>query len=86
MKHSVWILWIGAPLAMLVGSPAVSKGAAILLVLSLVIHVIEYLVKRPVFERAGGSMAGHFVQTLIFGLLYWKPLEQQLEARAGSSA
>jgi hypothetical protein len=27
-------------------------------------------------EAAGGSMGHHFVQTLIYGLFHWKPLEE----------
>ena len=31
-----------------------------------------------VMERAGGSMGHHFVQTLIYGLFHWKPIEERL--------
>ena len=33
--------------------------------------------KRDVFEKAGGSMGYHFVQTMIYGLFHWKPLEEE---------
>jgi hypothetical protein len=32
-------------------------------------------------EAAGGSMGHHFVQTMIYGLFHWKPLEDSARAR-----
>ena len=40
-----------------------------------VLHFLEFIVKRDVMARAGGSMGNHFVQTMIYGFLHWKPLE-----------
>ena len=48
---------------------------------TVVAHVVEFVVKRSVLERADGSMGHHFVQTLIYGLFHWKPLE---DAQAGA--
>ena len=48
--------------------------------LTLAAHLVEFFVKRPVFERAGGSMGHHFVQTMIYGLFHWKPVEDRLDA------
>jgi hypothetical protein len=28
-------------------------------------------------QAAGGSMLNHFVQTILFGFMHWRPLEQQ---------
>ena len=39
---------------------------------------VEFIMKRDVFERAGGSMGHHFVQTMIYGLFHWKPIEEEL--------
>ena len=47
---------------------------------------MEFLVKKSVMERAGGSMGGHFLQTLIYGLFHWKPLEEQQAAGAAVEA
>lgn len=44
---------------------------------TLIAHVIEFLVKFGVMKQAGGSMAGHFVQTLLFGFMHWRPLEKK---------
>jgi hypothetical protein len=40
----------------------------------LVAHIAEFVAMRSVFQRAGGSMGQHFVQTLIYGLFHWTPL------------
>ena len=79
-KQSVWVLWIGALLASLLGSGWVSTAGSWFFGLLLVAHLVEFFVKRSVFERVGGSMGHHFVQTLIYGLFHWKPLEEGLEA------
>ena len=52
--------------------------------LTLVAHLVEFAVKRPVMVRAGGSMAHHFVQTLIYGLFHWKPIEDRLNSAEGA--
>lgn len=74
-KYSVWIIWIGGAAAILFGSGGVSTAGHIAFWLTLAAHVVEFLVKRPLFEKVGGSMGHHFVQTLIYGLFHWKPLE-----------
>ena len=56
------------------GWPATVAGWALGGVLA--IHVVEFFVKRDVMEKAGGSMAEHFFQTLLYGLFHWKPLEE----------
>ena len=82
MKYSVWILWLGAAAAILWGSGWVSTVGHFVFWTTLAAHVVEFFVKRDVMEAAGGSMAGHFAQTLIYGLFHWKPLED--EAKAGA--
>lgn len=83
-KQSVWILWIGSALAMLLGSGWIETVGRVLFVLTFVAHVVEFFLKRDLFERVGGSMGHHFVQTLIYGLFHWKPLEEQ-ESRSGGA-
>ena len=80
MKYSVWVIWIGGGAAILFGSGWVSTAGNIAFWLTLAAHLAEFFVKRPVFERAGGSMGHHFVQTLIYGLFHWKPLEASASA------
>jgi hypothetical protein len=82
MKYGVWLVWIGGGAAILFGSGGVATAGHWIVWLTLAAHIVEFLVKRPLFERVGGSMGGHFVQTLIYGLFHWKPLEEQLAARS----
>ena len=70
-----WIFYTACILAILFvqGWPATAASWALGVVLA--IHVVEFFVKRDVMAKAGGSMGGHFVQTLLYGLFHWKPLE-----------
>ncbi|MEN8158511.1 MAG: hypothetical protein ABFS41_00405 [Myxococcota bacterium] len=84
MKQSVWVIWIGAVAAVVWGSGWVSSVGHFVFWIMLVAHAVEFFVKRPVMQAAGGSMAHHFVQTLIYGLFHWKPLEDaQRQAEPG---
>ena len=47
--------------------------------LTLLAHLVEFFVNRPLFEKVGGSMGHHFVQTMIYGLFHWTPLKRSLE-------
>ena len=75
MKYSVWVVWLGSLWAILAGSGWVVTAGHAAFWGTLAVHVVEFVVKRPVMEAAGGSMTHHFVQTLIYGLFHWKPLE-----------
>lgn len=81
MKQSVWVIWLGGAAAMFFGSGPVATVGHSAFWLTLAAHLVEFVVKRPVMQAAGGSMAHHFVQTLIYGLFHWKPLE--VAAKAG---
>ena len=78
LKYSVWAIWIGGLAAMIFGSGWVNTAGHLVFWLTLVAHIGEFVVKRSLFERAGGSMGHHFVQTLIYGLFHWKPIEDGL--------
>jgi hypothetical protein len=75
MKYSVWLVWCGSVAAILLGAGWVSIAGHLALWLTLAAHFAEFLVKRDVMEKAGGSMAHHFLQTMLYGLFHWKPLE-----------
>ena len=75
-KQSVWVIWIGSVLAMVLGSGWVATVGQVLFGLTFVAHVVEFFMKRSLFEQVGGSMGHHFVQTMIYGLFHWKPLEE----------
>lgn len=76
-RYSVWVLYLAIALGMLLGSGWVYLVAAWALPIVLLTHLVEYFMKRDVFEKAGGSMGYHFVQTMIYGLFHWKPLEEE---------
>ncbi len=82
-KQSVWVIWIGAVLAMLLATGLLATIGLWTFGLLVVAHLGEFVVKRDVFVRAGGSMGHHFVQTMIYGLFHWRPIEEQLEDASG---
>ena len=49
-----------------------------------VAHVGEFFFFRGILERAGGSLAGHFVKTVLFGVLHISPLKARMEAAPSS--
>lgn len=79
LKQSVWGLWIGSLAAMVLGSGWVATLGQWLFGLTFVAHAVEFVMHRSLFERAGGSMGHHFVQTMIYGLFHWTPIKQRLE-------
>ena len=83
MKQGVWVIWLGAAAAIVWGSGWISTVGHVAFWGMLGVHLAEFFVKRPVMQAAGGSMGYHFVQTLIYGLFHWKPLEDA--GRAGDS-
>ena len=80
MKYGVWLVWIGGAAAILLGSVWVATAGHVAVWLTLAAHLVEFAVKRPLFERVGGPLSHHFLQTLIYGLFHWKPLEERLAA------
>ena len=74
-KNSVWILYIACVLAILLSDGFLASAGRWLIIILAVVHFLEFNVKRDVMARAGGSMGNHFVQTMIYGFLHWKPLE-----------
>jgi len=84
MKQSIWIVWLGALAAIFWGTGWISTAGHGVFWIMLAVHVAEFFVKRPLFEAAEGSMGHHFVQTLIYGFLHWKPLEEPASTSGAS--
>jgi uncharacterized protein YhhL (DUF1145 family) len=82
MKQSVLVMWFIFLVGMIFGSGWVATAANLAFFGMALAHVVEFFVKKSVLETAGGSMGQHFLQTLIYGLFHWKPLEEQ---QAGGS-
>lgn len=67
----VVLAWLAAASAFLMPdtSPWAATGRSLFLVL-LAVHAIEVVAFLPRLRAAGGSLAGHVVQTLLFGFLH----------------
>ncbi len=74
-KFGVWVIWLGSLWMIVEGSGWVTTAGLLAFWGTLMAHLLEFRVKRRVMEAAGGSMRHHLVQTLIYGLFHWKPLE-----------
>ena len=85
MKQSVLVLWVVVLAGSLLGSGAIATVSQVTFALLVVAHIAEFFMKKDILTAAGGSMGNHFVQTLIYGLFHWKPLEEaQNRKDAGS--
>ncbi len=83
-KYGVWIVWFGSAAAVAFGDGAVGTAGRIVFWATLLAHVAEFAVKRPLLAKAGGSMGHHFMQTLIYGFFHWKPIQDRLESSGGA--
>ena len=79
-KQSVWVIWIGSLAAMFFGSGWISTAGQWTFGLTFIVHIVEFLIYRSLFERAEGTMGHHFVQTMIYGLFHWTPIKERLES------
>lgn len=77
MKQSVLGMWFLLLLGMLFGSEAVARYSNYAFVGIALVHVVEFLLKKNVLAKAGGSLGQHFLQVMIYGIFHWKPLEDQ---------
>ena len=78
-KQSVWLIWIGSLAAMWLGEGTVRQLGSGVFWLTAIAHLIEFVVHRSLFRKAGGSMTHHFVQTMIYGLFHWTPIKREIE-------
>ena len=85
-KYGVWGIWLGSALAIYFGTGWVSLAGHAVFWLTLVAHIVECAVQLPLFRRAGGPLSHHLLQTLIYGIFYWSPIKQRLEAEQASQA
>jgi hypothetical protein len=66
-----------AGVAVLYAGTQIAQGIVWIFIILAAVHFVEFLVKYRVMQAAGGSMLNHFVQTILFGFMHWRPLEQQ---------
>ena len=84
LKQSVWVIWIASLAAIFFGSEGVATVGLLAFGLLVLTHIFEFIMNRSLFQRAGGSMLHHFVQTMIYGLFHWTPIKQRLESEEES--
>jgi uncharacterized protein YhhL (DUF1145 family) len=70
-KLVVGIVWLAAAWAFLLpeGHAWAATGRTLFVVM-LAVHAVEALAFLPRLRAAGGSLAGHLAQTLLFGFLH----------------
>lgn len=49
------------------------------------IHLLEFFAVWKLLKSAPGHMAGHFLQTLLYGFLHWLPLKKGAPATGEES-
>ncbi len=69
-----------AGIAVFYAGTSVSSAIAWTFVALAAIHLLEFALKLKTLQAAGGSMIHHFVQTMIFGIAHWRPLERKKTA------
>lgn len=42
------------------------------------VHLLEFALVLAVLRAAGGSMANHFLHTMLFGFMHWKPIKDAM--------
>jgi len=77
MKQAVLVLWFVLLAGAIFGSGWVASTSNIVFWLLAAVHLAEFFAKQSVFRRDGGPMSRHLVQTLIYGMFHWQPLEEQ---------
>ena len=81
LKSSVLLVWFFSAGAMLLGDGQVARIGHITFWATLAAHFAEWLWKRRLLASAGGDAGHHFIQTMIYGLFHWKPIEDRLRSR-----
>lgn len=85
-KQSVWVLWLGSLAAWLLGSGWIATAGMVVFGFLVVAHLAEFFMNYALFQKEGGSMANHFIQTMIYGLFHWTPIKERFEAENGDAA
>jgi uncharacterized protein YhhL (DUF1145 family) len=85
MKQSVLVLWVAVIAGSVLASGILATISQVVFALLFVAHLAEFFVKKEVLTKAGGSMGNHFVQTLIYGMFHWQPLEDAQNGNDTSS-
>lgn len=74
MKFALVLVWIACAAAFVVPEAAWTVPARRLFFALIVVHAVECVAFLPRLRAAGGSLAQHVVQTLLFGFLHLRTL------------
>jgi uncharacterized protein YhhL (DUF1145 family) len=77
VKIALAVVWIVCALAFVLPDAGWTVGARRLFVLLAVVHGLECVLFLSRMRAAGGSLAHHVVQTLLFGFLHLRTLPQK---------
>ena len=75
-KVVVGILWAYCALSFVAPLPLAGIGRLLFWVL-LITHAVACAVLLPRLRAAGGSLAHHIVQVMIWGVLHWRTLPKE---------
>lgn len=79
------LIWIACGATLFVNSDSFYiRGGQIIFWILLVGHCIECAAYLPTMRRVGGSMSMHIVQTLLFGIVYYRELKSRELTQDGS--
>jgi uncharacterized protein YhhL (DUF1145 family) len=82
-KLGIGVVWVLCLLGFLFGSGSVASVGRSVFWLLAVAHVGEFLFFRSTLKSAGGSLAEHFFQTLLFGLFHIREVRDRVEGAQG---
>ncbi len=79
-KYGMWFVYAALALTMYFSEGGLATAAGWVIAIILLAHLAEFFMKRELLAKSDGSMGYHFVQTMIYGLFHWKPIEAQEES------
>lgn len=73
-RIAVLVLWLALLASFLVSGSALATVGRVVFLLLVLAHVVECVVFLPRLRRAPGSLGGHLLQTLVFGVVHVREL------------
>ena len=77
-KAAVAVVWVLCIASFFVGEGTqLAFWGQLMFFVLLVAHAVECVVFLPKLRAAGGDLGGHLIQTLIFGIVHVRSLEEE---------
>ena len=80
-KQALNVLWVVLAISLFLPGGGLVTLLRAVFSLMLLAHLVEFAIFYRTLSRAGGSMGGHFVQTLLYGVVHL----QLIRAEAGGA-